>query len=100
MARLIVFIVIFAVFLAFIVLNLDNKCDISFGFKTFNEVPVFLSALCSFVLGMLVTVPLLLTRGKKREKQEKPERPKPFKKAKVTDVPDEMKKENSPYGID
>ena len=58
MARLIVFILIFAFFLAFIVLNLDNKCDISFGIKTLNDVPVFLSALCSFVLGMLITVPM------------------------------------------
>ena len=97
MVRLIIFIIIFAIFLAFIVLNLENKCDISFGFIAFNEVPVFLSALSSFVLGMLVTVPLLLTRGKKREK---PAPSKPSRKAKITEEPDEMKKETSPYGID
>ena len=100
MARLIALIVIFVVFLAFIVLNLDNKCDISFGFTSLEEVPVFLSALASFVLGMLVTVPLLLFRGKKPEKREKPALPKPFKKAKVSELPDEIKKEDSPYGID
>ena len=100
MLRLIVFIVIFAVFLAFIVLNLENKCDISFGFKIFNDVPVFLSALTSFVLGMFITVPLLLTRGKKQEKPEKPVLPKPSKKTKAKGALDVIEKENSPYGID
>ena len=102
MIRLISFIVIFAIFLGFIVLNLDNKCDISLGFTAFTEVPVFLSVLVSFVLGMFVTVPLFLTRKKAPPKPvtEKPARSLPFKKAKVNVSPDEIKKEDSPYGID
>ena len=100
MRRLIAFILVFAIFLAFIGFNLENKCDISFGFMTFSEVPVFLSALSSFVLGMLVTVPLLLTRRKKAEKPEKPVLPKPSKKTKVKGATDMIEKENSPYGID
>ena len=97
MVRLIVFIIIFAFFLAFIVLNLENKCDLSFGFMTLSDIPIFLSVLCSFILGMIVTVPMLLARGKK---QEKPLPQKPSKKAKVADTPDAIKKEDSPYGID
>jgi hypothetical protein len=65
MARLIVFILIFVVFLAFIVLNLGNNCDISFGLKTISQVPVFITAFSSFILGMLVAVPLIL--GKKKQ---------------------------------
>ena len=102
MIRLISIIIIFAVFLGFIVLNLDNKCDISLGFTGFSDVPVFLSVLVSFVLGMLATVPLLLTRKKAPPKpvEEKPARSLPFKKAKINVSPDELKKEDSPYGID
>ena len=68
MKRLIVFIVIFVVFLMFIVLNLNNKCDISLGFKTFSDIPVFISSLFSFILGMLFAVPMIFSLGKKKIK--------------------------------
>ena len=68
MIRLILVIIIFAFFLVFIVFNLDNKCDISFGLKTIKDVPVFLSSLFSFVLGMMFTVPLVFSIGRKRKK--------------------------------
>ena len=101
MVRLVVFIVVFVIFLGFIVLNLPNKCDVSLGFAAFKDVPIFISCLVSFVLGMLVTIPLILARGKGRKK---PEKEKPIKKSKspveVKDFGDELKKEDSPYGID
>ena len=114
MMRLIAFIVIFTIFLAFIVLNLDNKCDISLGFKTFKEIPIFLSALFSFILGMLFAVPLVFSIGRKRKKVSGPEPQngkwsigsKKRKGRKEDDLqgtlspPDDLKKENSPYGID
>ena len=65
MRRLLMFILFFAVFLAFIVLNIDNKCDISLGFVAFSDIPVFLSSLFSFVLGMLFAVPLVFSLRKK-----------------------------------
>jgi len=99
MIRLISFIFVFVVFLCFIMFNLPNKCDISFGFTTIKDVPIFLSALSSFVLGMLVTVPMMLFRKKKPQVAELPE-PRPSKKAKLKSVPDDIKKEDSPYGID
>ena len=58
--RLIVFIVIFAVFLVFITFNLENKCDISFGFKVIPDVPVFVTVFSSFVLGIFCALPLIL----------------------------------------
>ena len=68
MWRLIAFIIIFAVFLAFIVFNLENKCDVSFGLVSFEGIPVFLTAFFSFVLGMCFAVPFVLSFGKKRKK--------------------------------
>jgi uncharacterized integral membrane protein len=67
--RLIVFIVIFGVFLAFITFNLEHKCDISFGFVKFEAVPVFLTVFFSFVLGLLCTLPFIFTAGKRRREK-------------------------------
>jgi hypothetical protein len=78
MARLIGFILIFVVFLTFIILNLGNSCDISFGFKTIPQVPVFITAFSSFVLGMLFAVPFALTLGRKKQPPS-PKPPKPHK---------------------
>ena len=68
MWRLIVFILVCVIFLGFIVLNLDHKSDISFGFKTYKDIPVFLTAFSSFLLGMLFAVPFVLSFGKRRKK--------------------------------
>jgi len=86
--RLIVFIAIFGVFLAFITFNLENKCDISFGFKTFKEVPVFLTVFTSFVLGLLCTLPFIFTaRRKLRNKaRDAADRDKPIDKPEVKPI--------------
>jgi len=70
--RLIQIIIIFAVFLLFIVFNLDYKCTI-WIFKTIPDVPVFLIAFFSFVLGMLSAIPFFISHQlrKKREIEEK-----------------------------
>ena len=59
--RLIRFIVLLAVFLVFISLNLENKCDIGFGFTTITGVPVFLTAFFSFFFGMVCAFPLVFS---------------------------------------
>ena len=106
MIRLIVFIVIFAVFLAFIVLNLENKCDLSLGFVVLKDIPVFLSSLSSFILGMLITIPLMLFRRKKKQKPlpapyAPPDKEKTYiEKTEVLTAPEKINKEDSPYGID
>jgi len=102
MIRVIVFILVFVFFLAFIVLNLNNKCDVSFGFTTIKDFPIFISVLSSFVLGMLVTIPMMLFRKRDKQKPLIDENPKPVpsKKAKLKSLPDDIKKEDSPYGID
>jgi uncharacterized integral membrane protein len=97
MIRLVSVIVVFAIFLSFIIFNLPNKCDISLGFVSFKEVPVFISALCSFVFGMLVSLPMMLLH--KRDKKIALE-PGPSKKAEPKEASNEIQKDDSSYGID
>jgi uncharacterized integral membrane protein len=67
------FVVFLALLLFFIGFNLDNKCDISFGFTTLPEVPVYLTVFSAFMLGLFCTIPLILSRK--------------FRKSKPQDVP-------------
>ena len=62
--RLIAILAVFAVLLIFVTFNLENKCDISFGFVVINQAPVFLTVFVSFALGLFCAFPLLL-RSKK-----------------------------------
>jgi hypothetical protein len=75
--RLIVIILIGAAFIGFIGLNLDNRCDISFGFGLdFYQVPVFLTHLTAFVLGMALALPLAVSfRSKLRRGGKEAPRP-------------------------
>jgi len=65
--RLIQIIIIFAIFLLFIVFNLDYKCTI-WIFKTIHDVPVFLIAFFSFVLGMLSTIPFIISHQLRKKR--------------------------------
>ena len=61
------FIVIFVVFLVFIVFNLENKCDINFGFRQIKDVPVFITAFSAFIFGMFCATPFIFGfRAKKK----------------------------------
>ena len=102
MLRLIVFILIFALFLAFIILNLENRCDISIGFTTFRDIPVFLTALFSFTFGMLFAVPLVSSLGKGRKKEPKSDSSGKFNKKPKAGLSseEEIKKDAGSYGID
>jgi len=63
--RLIAIIIAFAIFLAFITFNLNNKCDISFGFKVFKDVPVYLTVFIFYTLGLFTSLPFFIRRKKK-----------------------------------
>jgi len=65
--RLIVIVIVFAVFLAFIMFNLNNSCDINFGFIQIENVPVFLTIFISFILGMLCSLPFALFYRRKHK---------------------------------
>jgi uncharacterized integral membrane protein len=74
--RLIEFIIIFALLLVFVFFNIDNKCDINFGFTRIPDAPVYLIVFTSFVAGMVVAflaVFVFKRRGKNRNgKDESP----------------------------
>ncbi|MDR1174884.1 MAG: hypothetical protein LBK83_05380 [Treponema sp.] len=102
--RLIGFILIFAIFLVFIAFNLQNSCDISLIFRVFPEVPVYLTAFSSFILGMLCAIPFILGIGKKKGGKEAAVKEKPKKKfpwsasaKKEEELPPGTE---GPYGID
>jgi uncharacterized integral membrane protein len=69
--RLVVLIVILGILLSFIGFNLDNTCDISFGFASFTKVPIFLTVFVSFILGMFCSLPFFLLNAFKKSKKEK-----------------------------
>jgi uncharacterized integral membrane protein len=76
--RLILFIFIFVTVLLFIIFNLKNKSDISFGFAAIKDIPVFLTVFVSFILGMLCTLPFVLgLGGRKKNREEKQGQGKP-----------------------
>jgi uncharacterized integral membrane protein len=75
--RLLGFVILFGILLVFIGLNLDNRCAISFGFTTINDVPIYLTAFSAFVLGLLCTIPLMISlrfRKAKAPPKDKPSR--------------------------
>jgi uncharacterized membrane protein len=64
--RFIGIILILGIFLAFIGFNLNNSCDISFGFAALTAVPVYLTAFSAFILGLVCALPFaFLFRVKK-----------------------------------
>lgn len=108
MRRLIAFILVFVLFLAFIVLNLGNTSDVSLGFRTFKEIPVFLTAFLSFVLGLFFSLPFFLGRKRKKPSKDQLQDPSSAKTKKRRGAKDknklpeleEIKKEDNSYGID
>jgi uncharacterized integral membrane protein len=68
--RLIGFIILCGIFLAFIGFNLENRCTISFGFTEIRDVPIYLTAFASFVVGMLCAVPFIISLRRKKEKAQ------------------------------
>ena len=66
--RLIVAIAAFVILLFFVSFNLENKCDINFGFDKIQDVPVFLTVFVSFIFGFLSTLPFVIRAGIKRKK--------------------------------
>ena len=103
MIRLFGFILVFAVFLTFIVLNLQHRTDISFGFVTFQDVPVFVSTLCAFMFGILFAIPMAFafSRKKRAANKHSDEAEKSAEESPAADnyLPADLSKENSPYGI-
>jgi hypothetical protein len=113
MVRLIGFFIVFALFLAFIILNLDNKCNINLGFSSISDVPVYITAFISLFIGMICTLPVIVFL--KRKNGSSPDSPPISKKKSDSSLgssgsrkknkgpattQDNLPGENGPYGID
>jgi hypothetical protein len=68
MPRLIGFILLFGILIAFIGFNLENNCNVSFGFILLEAVPVYLTAFCAFIVGLLCSVPFVFSLRAKRNR--------------------------------
>jgi hypothetical protein len=75
--RLIGFVLLLAVLVAFVGLNLGNTSAINLGFLTIENVPVFLSLAIAFLLGALAAIPITITsiRHRDRRRARKPSIP-------------------------
>jgi uncharacterized integral membrane protein len=105
--RLIQFIVVFAIFLLFITFNLENKCDINFGFVEFNDVPVFVTVFSSFIVGLLCVFPYIFRSGLRKKTDNvqgkgllKKITAKKEEQAKTPDAKDAATLSSKDYGID
>ncbi|MBQ7611700.1 MAG: DUF1049 domain-containing protein [Spirochaetaceae bacterium] len=68
--KAIYFIVVLLIFGLFASVNIQNVVTVNFGFKTFENVPVFIFALFSFLVGFLLTVPFFISSKKNTSKHE------------------------------
>jgi len=60
--KLLAFIAVMAIVLVFIGFNLDNRCDISLVVVTFTSVPVVITILVTYILGLLSALVLSIGR--------------------------------------
>ncbi len=68
--KMIFFLAILAVVVFFAGFNITNVSDISFGFYTILDVPIFISLFIAFIAGALVMIPFVVR--KKKPKRGKP----------------------------
>ena len=80
LVRLITTIVCLVLLAFFAGFNLDNKCDVNLLFKTFENVPVFVSIIIAFVTGVVFTLPFVFIHRNKSEKKMKSQNEKTSKK--------------------
>lgn len=69
--RLIGTIILLLIVTIFAGANLDNRCDINFIFTKVQNVPVFLTAVISFLIGAIIMIPFTFKRkcGKDKKSQ-------------------------------
>lgn len=67
--RLIGTIILLLVVTIFAGANLDNRCDINFIFTKVQQVPVFLTAIVSFLIGAIIMIPFTFKRKCNNDKK-------------------------------
>jgi len=70
--KLISFLVVLLAITFFIGFNLDNRCDVSFVFYKYTDVPIFVSLLFAYAAGAITLIPFFFGfRNKKTDKKGK-----------------------------
>ena len=71
--KLVFYLILLGLVLAFVWLNIGNTTDISFGFASIEDVPIFMSLFVSFFIGVAVALPIAVrsSSGKTRVQSEK-----------------------------
>lgn len=78
--KLLFYLILLGLILAFVGMNLGNTTDISLGFVVFEDVPVFMSLFASFFLGVAVAIPIVMqsssrkTRARTEKRSERKQR--------------------------
>lgn len=72
--KLIFFLAILTFVVFFAGFNLVNASDISFGFATIKNVPIFISLFIAYLAGTLTMLPFMV-KNKRRNKKDKSELP-------------------------
>ncbi|MFP4510639.1 MAG: hypothetical protein ACLFNQ_10965 [Spirochaetaceae bacterium] len=67
--KFLLFLVGLALVIVFAGLNISNSTDISFGFHTFEDVPVFMGLGSAYLLGALTILPFTLTKALKKRRE-------------------------------
>ena len=65
------FLAVLALVVFFAGFNITNVSDISFGFYTITDVPIFISLFIAFLVGTIVMIPFLAKKKTKKKAKEK-----------------------------
>lgn len=68
--KMIFFLAILAIVVFFAGFNITNVSDISFGFYTVSEVPIFISLFVAFLAGALVMIPFVARKKRKKARKQ------------------------------
>ena len=72
--KLVFYLVLLGLVLAFVWLNIGNTTDISFGFATVEDVPIFMSLFVSFFIGVAVALPIAVRSSSRKTRAQSEKR--------------------------
>ena len=98
--KMIFFLIVLALVVFFAGFNINNVSDISFGFYTLTEVPIFISLFIAFAVGTLVMIPFVARKKVPKKKKKDIEAAEPAEPidTNIPDIPDipELDESDSP----
>lgn len=84
--KLIFFTIILVCITIFIGFNLENTCNVWLFYTSFENVPIFISTIIAFALGVFVMIPFVLLKNRSSDEKQKVEKQKAEKKQKKHSV--------------